>query len=212
MKPDRNKFTRTEWSIIEQHRTPRQVQRYLRSLSYNSEEKGDSIMSFRRVVRKKMAHCLEAALAAAVILEQHEYPPLVMSLESADDLDHVIFVFQTATGWGSVARSRDAGLHGRRPIFGSPRDLALSYFDPYVDYTGRITGYAVVNLDELGRYDWRFSTANLWRVEHFLIDYPHKPIPSSDRRYERLRKRYEEFREKYPKRQATYFDNRHTWM
>ncbi len=212
MKPDRKQFTRTEWSVIEENRTPRQVQRYLRSLSYNSEDKGDSIMSFRQVVRKKKAHCLEAALAAAVILEQHGYPPLVMSFESVDDLDHVIYVFQAPSGWGSIARSRDAGLHGRRPVFRSARDLALSYVDPYVDYTGRITGYALVDLSELGRYDWRLATANLWKVEHFLIDYPHKALVTSDRRYERLRKRYEEFREKYPKRQATYFDNKHTWM
>ena len=102
------------------------------------------------MVRHGTAHCLEAALSAAVILEQHGYPPLVLSFESIDRLDHVIFVYRTATGWGSVARSRDPGLHGRRPVFATPRDLALSYVDPYVDYTGRVTGYAVVDLRVMG--------------------------------------------------------------
>ena len=60
------------------------------------------------------AHCLEAALFAAVVLEQHGYPPLVLSFESIDHLDHVIFVYQQRGRWGSVARSRDPGLHGRR--------------------------------------------------------------------------------------------------
>ena len=61
----------------------------------------------------------------------------------------------TAGGrWGSVARSRDPGLHGRKPVFATPRALALSYVDPYVDYTGRVTGYAVVDL----RDDWATTT------------------------------------------------------
>ena len=80
------------------------------------------------------------------MLEQHGYPPLVMSLESADLLDHVIFVYRQGGRWGSVARSRDPGLHGRKPVFRSARALALSYFDAYVDDTGPLTGFAVVNL------------------------------------------------------------------
>ena len=63
------------------------------------------------------AHCLEAALAAAVILEQHGYPPLVLSFESIDELDHVLFVYRQRGRWGSIARSRDPGLHGRKPVF-----------------------------------------------------------------------------------------------
>ncbi|MFA6211803.1 MAG: hypothetical protein WC714_20350 [Candidatus Obscuribacterales bacterium] len=211
MKPDRDQFTKGEWTVIQNHRTPRQVQQYLRTISYNFEEEGETVLSFRQVVRRKKGHCLETSLVAAVILEQHGYPPWLMSLESADHLDHVIFVYKSDTGWGSVARSRDAGLHGRKPIFRSARDLALSYFDPYVDFTGRITGYAVADLTDLGRYDWRFAKTKMSKVENFLVDYPHKKIISSDRRYEQLRKRYAEFREKYPTRQATYFDNRHTW-
>ena len=101
-------------------------------------------------MRTGTAHCLEAALSAAVILEQHRYPPLVLSFESIDLLDHVIFVYRTPTGWGSVARSRDPGLHGRKPVFATPRALALSYFDGYIDFTGRVKAYGVVDLRVLG--------------------------------------------------------------
>ncbi|CAN5323996.1 hypothetical protein BH11CYA1_BH11CYA1_15540 [soil metagenome] len=211
MKPDRTQFTKTEWDIIQKHRTPLQVQKYLRTISYNFEEEGETVLSFRQVVRRKKGHCLETAMVAAVMLEQQGYPPLLMSFESVDNLDHVICVYKAETGWGSVARSRDAGLHGRKPIFRSARDLALSYVEPYIDYTGRITGFAVADLSELGRYDWRFAKTKLSKVENFLVYYPHQPIKSSDRRYEQLRKRYVAFREQYPKRQATYFDNRDTW-
>ena len=127
---------------------------------------GDTLRSFRQVVRRGKAHCLEAALAAACILEQHGYPPLLMSLASVDKLDHVIFVYRHRGRWGSVARSRDPGLHGRKPVFRSLRALAESYFDPYIDYTGRVTGYAVVDLRRMGAYDWRFSRRNVWAVEN----------------------------------------------
>ncbi len=133
------------------------MQRYLNALPYNQEPHGRATLrSFRGVVRDGCAHCLEAALFAAVVLEQHGYPPLVLSFESIDHLDHVIFVYQHRGRWGSIARSRDPGLHGRKPVFATPRALALSYVDPYIDFTGRVTGYAVVNLaDVMGGYDWR---------------------------------------------------------
>src|SRR5438876_3899673 len=155
-------FTARERLLIERLRTPAAVQQYLNRLPYNQEPHGRATLrSFRGVVREGSAHCLEAALFAAVVLEQHGYPPLVLSFESIDDLDHVIFVYRRRSGWGSVARSRDPGLHGRRPVFTTARSLALSYFDPYIDFTGRLTGYAVVDLSVVMRdYDWRLADTN----------------------------------------------------
>src|SRR6478735_7985887 len=142
-RPDRSAFTTREWRIVRRLRTPDAVQGFLNGLPYNTEPPpgGATLRSFRGVVRHGTAHCLEAALAAAVILEQHGYPPLVLSFESIDELDHVLFVYRQRGRWGSVARSRDPGLHGRKPIFRSLRALAMSYFDPYIDFTGCITGY-----------------------------------------------------------------------
>src|SRR5439155_6997601 len=127
------------------------VQRYLNHLPYNLEPGGRATQrSFRGVVRHGCAHCLEAALFAAVVLEQHGYPPLVLSFESIDELDHVIFAYRRRGRWGSVGRSRDPGLHGRKPVFATPRGLALSYFDPYVDLTGRVEAFAMVDLRTMG--------------------------------------------------------------
>jgi hypothetical protein len=212
IKPEPSNFTAAEWRLIQRYRSPLQVQRFLRTLDYNREKEGETQRSFREVIRLGTAHCLEAAITAAAILEQHQYPPLLLSFESSDKLDHVIFVFKSESGWGSVGRSRDAGLHGRKPVFRSPRNLALSYFDPYVDLTGRITGYAVVDLRELTRCDWRFSPRNLWKLEKYLVEYPHRKITSSDERYKGLLNRYTAFRTQYPNKQATYYDNRHLWM
>src|SRR5262249_36950266 len=162
--------------VIARLRTPRQVQAFLNALPYNTEPPPDpaTLRTFRGVLRTGTAHCLEATLTAAVILEQHGYPPMVMSLESIDGLDHVIFVYRHRGRWGSVARSRDPGLHGRRPIFRTLRALALTYFDPFVDKTGCLKAYGAVDLRVLGAYDWRLSSGNVWKVEQLLFEIPHR--------------------------------------
>jgi hypothetical protein len=187
------------------------VQRYLNRLPYNQEPGGRATLrSFRGVVRHGSAHCLEAALFAAVVLEQHGYPPLVLSFESTDDLDHVIFAYRQKSGWGSIARSRDPGLHGRRPVFATPRALALSYFDPYVDFTGCVTGYALVDLGRLGDYDWRLAGTNVWKVERMLLEHPHHRIVSSRRRVAALRDRYRAYRERFGTK-PVYYRGRDRW-
>ncbi len=192
-------------------RTPLAVQRWLNALPYNAEAGGETLRSFRGVMAHGTAHCLEAALSAAVILEQHRYPPLVLSFESEDLLDHVIFVYRAPTGWGSVARSRDPGLHGRKPVFATPRALALSYVEPYVDFAGRVKAYAVVDLRVLGTWDWRLAATNVWKVERLLLDWPHRPIASSDARVERLRRRYRAFMQTHGYKPWRYYSGRKRW-
>ncbi|HYN86836.1 MAG TPA: hypothetical protein VER32_16420 [Pyrinomonadaceae bacterium] len=211
-RPRLAEFTARERRIIEAHRTPRAVQRYLSALPYNWEREGGSLRSFREVVRRGEAHCLEAALAAAVILEQHGRPPLLLSFESQDRLDHVLYVFRHEGLWGAIGRSRDLGLHGRLPVFRSLRQLTWSYFDPYVDKTGRILGFGLTDLRDLGRYDWRFSPRNVWKVERYLQELPHTPLPSSERRYERLHRRYLAFKARHPNRQPDYYSGQEFWM
>lgn len=210
--PSRADFTPKEWRLVQRLNTPSRVQRWLNRLPYNTEKKGGTQRSFRTVVRVGSAHCMEAALFAAVVLEQHGYPPIVMSIESKDWLDHVVFLYSKRGRWGTIARSRDPGLHGRKPVFRSARDVALSYVESYVDYTGRVRGYGVCNLaDALPHYDWRFSPKNLWRVEKLLIDWPHKKIKTSNRRYRVMLKRYVAYREKYGKKPWRYYRGRETW-
>ena len=200
-----------ERDLISRLRSPTTVQRWLNNLPYNTEKRGETLRSFRGVVRTGTAHCLEAALSAATILEQHRYPPLVLSFESIDTLDHVIFVYRTPTGWGSVARSRDPGLHGRQPLFATPRALALSYFESYIDLTGCIKGYAVVDLRVLGTYDWRLSEKNVWKVEQLLLDWSHRRISYSESRVVRMRRRYEAFYESRRYKPWKYYRGRSRW-
>jgi hypothetical protein len=212
-RPAPHAFRPAEQRLIARLTTPLQVQEYLNRLAYNREQapQGETLRSFRGVVREGCAHCLEAVLFAAVVLEQHGYPPLVLSFESIDELDHVIYVYRRGGRWGSVARSRDPGLHGRRAVFATPRALALSYVDPYVDFSGRITGYAVVDLRILGGYDWRLASTNVWKVERMLLEYPHRAIRSSDRRIDRLRARYREYLQRHAGRKPLFYKGRERW-
>lgn len=210
--PPREAFTLKEREVIGRCRTPRQVQAFLRSLPYNWERNGETLRTLRGVVRHWSAHCLEGALAAAAVMEQHGYPPLLLDIESQDKLDHVLFLFRHRGGWGTVARSRDAGLHGRRPVFRTVRDLVMSYVDPYVDNTARIQAYGVADLRTLVRVDWRLSEKNVWSVERALIELPHRPIRTSDRRHHTILRRFRAFRERDPHGPATFYAGKETWM
>ena len=145
-------------------------------------------------------------------MEQHGYPPLLLDLESHDLLDHVLFVFKHGGGWGAIARSRDIGLHGRKPVYRSLRDLAWSYFDPFVDFSGRLKGYAVTSLYVLGDYDWRFSPRHMRKIEDHLREIPHREMRSSDQRYEKLLARYHRYKKRFPDRSPSYYDSRPKWL
>ena len=174
------------------------------------------------VVPRCAASAASSAVAVHIASKRRCLPPsfsnttairrYLLSFESIDELDHVLFVYRRNGLWGSIARSRDPGLHGRKPVFATPRALALSYFDPYIDLTGRITGYAVVDLDAaMKEYDWRFARTNVWKVERVLLEYPHRPIASSDTRVERLRARYRAFRAANPGRKPIFYRGRERW-
>lgn len=181
-------MTRIE-KLARKYRTPEQVQKLLRKMKYNHELNGETLRSAEKALKVGSAHCLEACFIAAAILEKHGYPTTVMSFESKDQLDHVIYVFQKNGKWGSIARSRDEGLHGRPPIYRSLRDLAFSYVDPYIDKTGRIKGFQIANLDDT-QTDWRMSSKNVWAAEQFLIDLRHQKLKTSDARYNKMARLY----------------------
>lgn len=181
-KQKKNPKSQLLYKLATQYNTPEKIQKFLIELDYN---KSNTILSALTSIQQKKAHCLEGAFIAAALLEYYEYPPLVMSFESIDNLDHVIYVFQRNKKWGSIAKSRDFGLRGREPIFNSLKALAQSYFDPYVDLSGRITGFQVMHLDET-LTNWRYSSRNVLKCETYMNQVPHQKLKSSDKKYEKL--------------------------
>ena len=210
--PDRSRFRPAELRLVERLSTPRRVQEWLHSLPYNSEPEGPTLRSFRGVVRHGEAHCLEAVLASATILEQHGEPPIVLDLASQDGLDHVLLLYRRRGRWGSIGHSRDVGLDGRKAVFRSVRDLARSYVDPYVDDSGRIVAFGVYELDDLTRADWRLAEHNVWSVERALYAAPHVPLATSDRRYARTLRRYLAHHARYPDVPVTDYAGKERWL
>ncbi len=177
--------------LARRYSTPEKVQKFLKTLTYNSEKKGESVQSAAKVLHTQKAHCLEATILSAAILEHQGYPPLLLSLDSIDHLCHAVFVFKAKTGWGAVAKSREIGLHGRAPKFRTIRDLVWSYYDPFVDKTGKLTAYALLDLRKSDT-DWRFSPRNLWKLEQFVVTAKHQKLKSSPKRYQALFKKFTE--------------------
>jgi hypothetical protein len=175
--------------LAKKYKTPSTLQKFIRTFSYNEEADGPELKSAWMALQKKNVHCLEAAFLAAAILEQAGYPPLILSLESIDHTDHVLFLYKEKGKWGTVGYSQFEGLYGRKPVYRSIRDLVWSYYDVYICNTGKITAYEVIHLDE-SQVDWRFSKRSVWKLEKFLINYKHRQLISSKKRHARQRKKY----------------------
>ncbi len=88
----------------------------------------------------------------------------------------------------------------------------MSYYEPYIDLTGRIVAFGLADLRAIAPYDWRFSDKNVWRVERLLIDIAHDALKTDDRRYIRLRERYRAFIQTNDKRDTPFKRGARHWM
>jgi hypothetical protein len=135
----------------------------------------------RRVLREWTAHCLEGAVFAAAALRVLGFPPLLLDLEAVQDTDHVLAVFRERGHWGALAKSNFAGLRYREPVYRSLRELAMSYFDGYVNLRGERTLRAYsrpVNLARLDRVHpaWATEGPDVWWVAERLVQVPHRRL------------------------------------
>jgi len=156
--------------------TPIKIQRFLDALPY---QYADTAWSPARALRERKGNCLEGALLAAAALRLNGHPPLLMDLEAIRDDDHVIALYRERGLWGSVAKSNFAGLRFRAPIYRTPRELALSYFENYYNLRGERTlrSYSVpVNLTRLDSQHWMTSEQDVWCVTDLLIAARHYPL------------------------------------
>ena len=133
-------LTPKELSIIRTYKTPQQIQDYIASIPQNHEYNGDSCMSVREVLKENKAHCIEAALLAALALWVQGYPPLLLDLKASEsDVDHVIAVFKEHGRWGAISKSNHIVLRYRDPVYKNLRELVMSYFHEYADRKGQKT-------------------------------------------------------------------------
>jgi hypothetical protein len=112
------------------------------------------------------------------------------------------------------SRTKLLGVTYRRP--GSVRlsvASGIDWFDVegYVDFTGGVKAYGVVDLRVLGDYDWRLSDRNVWKVEEMLLEWPHRRVRSSKARIDALRRKYRAFREAHGYKPWKYYKGRDRW-
>jgi hypothetical protein len=210
--PAPGRFRPSARRLIARLRTPEQVQRWLCGVPYNWERAGETARTLHGVLSHGRAHCLEAALCAATVLEHHGHPPLLLDLESVDQLDHVLFLFRRGRRFGTVARSRDPGLNGRQPVFHTLEALVRSYMAPYVDATGRIKGYGVLDLRTLPHADWRWSDRDVHYIEKALNDNRHARIRTPDAFYRRWHAWYLDFKRAHPHQRPSDYPGRERWL
>ncbi|HXE63599.1 MAG TPA: hypothetical protein VN519_08665 [Bryobacteraceae bacterium] len=176
-------LTRAEWRTFRALKTPERIQRFLDvEIGYNKEPDGDTIRSPRRVLRDRLAHCLEGALFAAAALRAQGFPPLLMDLEAVRDDDHVLAVFRQHGRWGAIAKSNYSGLRFREPVYRTLRELAMSYFEHYFNLRREKTlrKYSrPVNLSRFDRIGWMTAEDDLWTVSEHLVKIPHTPLLSN---------------------------------
>jgi hypothetical protein len=190
-----NQFNPRERALFRRLSTPERIQRFLDDeAGYNKEPCGPTCRSPRRVLRDRLAHCLEGALFGAAALRMLGCPPLLLDLEAVRDDDHVLAIFRHRGAWGAIAKSNYSGLRFREPVYRNLRELAMSYFEHYYNPEGEKTLRAYsrpINLSRFDRINWMTTEADLWPVSDYLFGLPHKRLlaPASVRHLNRMDRR-----------------------
>jgi len=185
-------LSRAERAELRQLGTPEKIQRFLDcGLGYNKEKEGETCRSPRRVLRDRIAHCMEGALIAAAALRVNGYPPLLLDLEAVRDDDHVLAVFRERGRWGALAKSNYSGLRFREPVYRGLRELVMSYFEHYYNPQGEKTLRAYSRPVNLARFDgigWMTAEEDVWPIPEYLTMVAHTALltPAIGRRLTRM--------------------------
>ena len=172
-------LTSAETRLLKSLSTPWKIQDFLNSLPYNIEPDGDTCRSPRRVMRDRTAHCFEAALFAAAALRMNGSPPLILDMEAVRDTDHVIAIYKMDGCWGAIAQSNYSGLRFREPVYGTLRELSMSYFEDYYNPKGEKTLRTYSRPVHLSRFDnahWMTAEEDVWMIAEYLTEISHTPM------------------------------------
>jgi len=169
-----------EEKIFRELKNPSQIQDFLNKFPINFEEKGDTCLSPRQVLKKGKCHCIEGAMLAALALRLQGRKPILVDLTaSRHDFDHVIAVFKQDGKWGAISKTNHGVLRYREPIYNSIRELVMSFFHEYTDDKGRKTlrSYSLpVNLARFDKKGWMAAEKDVWYVNDYLAKVRHYKI------------------------------------
>jgi hypothetical protein len=172
-------LTPAEFAVLKRLNTPQKIQAYLYELRQNFELAGDTCRPVRHVLRHRAAHCIEGAMLAACALWVHGEPPLLMDMRAERDFDHVVAVFRRHGRWGAISKTNGIALRWRDPVYGTLRELAMSYFHEYTNRRDHKTLREYSVPYDLRRVDpaiWVTGEKQAWfvaeeldRIRHFRL-------------------------------------------
>ena len=166
-------FTPKELRKLRSLKDPHGIQKHIEAMPYHL---ADTAWSPRRVLAENTSHCLEGAIFAAAALRANGYPPLIVDLEAEHDTDHVIAVYRIGGYWGSLAKSNYTNCRYREPVYRTIRELALSYFNGYINLRGERTLRRYSRPVNLARFDcerWMTTPKPIWFIVYHLLEIPH---------------------------------------
>lgn len=173
-------FSAQERQFLRRLSSPEKIQWFLDcEIGYNKEKEGPTCRSPRRVLRDRVAQCLEGALFGAAALRVQGFAPLLLDLEAVRDDDHELAIYRVRGHWGAIAKSNFAGLRFREPVYRSLRELVMSYFEHYYNDSGEKTLRAYsrpVNLSRFDRIGWMTAEQDLWEISDYLCGIRHRPL------------------------------------
>ena len=167
-------LSRQEKNILDDLKTPADIQTFLDEIPYAAGERNRSPL---QVLREREAHCLDGGLLAAALLRRLGFPPLILDMQPdpGQDDDHVLALYKIDGCWGAVAQSNYTGLRFREAIHRTLRELVLSYFEDFYNPFARKTlRYYTrpVNLVRFDRQGWMWSAAGVDVIEKSLKQAP----------------------------------------
>lgn len=173
-------LTPTERRLLARLNTPQKIQDFLDGIPANFELDGGTMMSPRRVMRTRLAHCAEAAMFAVAAMAFHGKKAWLLDIQSRPtDHDHVVTLFRQHGLWGAISKTNHAILRWRDPIYRTVRELAMSYAHEYCLPSGRKSMLAFsrpFSLDRFAPEDWVTSEDDLHWLIDTLDESPHTPV------------------------------------
>lgn len=169
----------SDFAAFEKLDTPAKVQDFLDAMPINKELRGDTYRSPLMTLRSGVAHCMEGALLAAAAFWYNGERPLILDLKTTDDdVCHVVALFRRGGLWGAASKTNHAVLRYRDPVYKTPRELAMSYFNEYFLDDGSKTLRSFSKPFDLLEYDdeWLTSRKHLHAVVIDLDRSPHEKI------------------------------------
>ena len=176
----RSLLTPAETRLFARLDSPQKIQTYIDRLPANFEPDGDTLMSPRRIMKARVAHCAEGAMFAAAVLAFHNKDAWLMDIRSLpSDHDHIVTLFKQRGLWGAISKTNHAILRWRDPIYRTPRELAMSYAHEYCLPGGKKSMLEFSRPFSLTRFApkrWVIAEEELHWLMDKLDDAPHIPV------------------------------------